>query len=60
MDGDLASAWRTFGCIAMQLTHVGAALNLAITESETIEAAYGQKVRKYAAIYRNSGHLGKT
>ena len=46
--GDLASAWKTFGGIAMQLTHMGTVLNLAIAENATIAMAYDAKVRTYA------------
>ena len=48
MDGDLASAWETFGGVAMQPTHLGAVLNLPIPENATIEMTYGQKIRTYA------------
>ena len=46
--GDLASAWGTLGGVAMQLTHLGAVLNLAIAENATIAMAYDSKVRTYA------------
>ena len=46
--GDLASAWNTFGGIAMQLTHLGTVLNLAITENATIAMTYDNKIRTYA------------
>ena len=48
MDGDFASAWETFGCISMQLIHMGAVLHLAITENATIAMTYDAKVRTYA------------
>ena len=46
--GDLASAWKTFGGIAMQLTHLGTVLNLAVTENATIAMIYDNKIRTYA------------
>ena len=46
--GDLASAWETFGGVAMQLTHLGTSPNLAIAENATIAITYDAKVRTYA------------
>ena len=46
--GDIASAGETFDGIAMRLTHLGAALNLAIAGNETIAMNYDQKIRTYA------------
>ena len=45
---DLASAWKTIGGIAMQLTHLGTVLNLGITENATIAMTYDAKIRAYA------------
>ena len=44
----IASACKTFGGISIQLTHLGTALNLAITENATIATTYDMKVRTYA------------
>ena len=58
MAGDIASAWETFGWIAMQLTHLIAALNLEITENATIAMTCDQKIRTYAnelSIFRTRG-----
>ena len=48
MAGDLSSALGTSCGIAMQLTHLGTSLNLAIAKNATIAMTYGQKVRTYA------------
>ena len=49
MEGDQASAWETSGCVDMQLTHIGAVLNLYITENDTMAMTYDQKIRTYAS-----------
>ena len=46
--GDLASAWKTFGGIAAQLSHLGTVLNIATLENATIAMTYDAKVRHHA------------
>ena len=46
--GDLASAWKTFGGLAAQLSHLGTVLNIATLENATIAMTYDMKVRHYA------------
>ena len=46
--GDLTSAWKTFGGLAAQLTHLGTVLNIATLENATIAMTYDTKVRFYA------------
>ena len=48
LSGDLVSAWKTFGGIALQFTHLGTVLNMAVTENATIAQLYDAKVRTYA------------
>ena len=43
--GDLTSAWKTFGGISAQLTHIGAVLNIATLENVTIAMTYDAKIR---------------
>ena len=43
--GDLAGAWRTFGGLAAQLTHLGTLLSIAATENAMIAMAYDRSVR---------------
>ena len=43
--GDLTSAWKTFGGIAAQLTHMGTVLSIATLENATIAITYDTKVR---------------
>ena len=43
--GDLTSAWKTFGGLSAQLTHMGTALNIATLENATIAMTYDQKIR---------------
>ena len=40
MAGDLASAWKTYGCTAVQLNRLVTVLNLAIAENATIPMTY--------------------
>ena len=46
--GDITSAWKTFGGVADQLSHLGEVLNIATLENATIAMTYDAKVRTYA------------
>ena len=46
--GDLTSAWKTFGGLSAQLTHLGAVLNIATLENATIAMAHDSKIWTYA------------
>ena len=48
LSGDLVSAWKTFGGIALQFTHLGNALQKAMAENATIAQLYDARVRTYA------------
>ena len=48
LSGDLVSAWKTFGCIPLQFTHLVTARHIAVAENAAIAQLYDDRVRTYA------------
>ena len=49
LSGDLARAWKTFGGLAAQLTHLGTVVNIAITENATTSQTDDREIRQHAS-----------